>query len=230
MKHPGIFIPRPLAPEPKVCLTPHAEGNVGLLERYEGFFRPAPHDQVRVEKTTNYFENHEARERIAGLLPDVKLIFLLREPVARAYSNWLWSRKNRIETLPFAEAISLEGSRPSPFSPERPHVRPFDYQKRGRYGALAEAWLGSFGRDQIAFYLFEDARDAPRQFVEEVQRFIGVDPWPWDRLRTGVINATEPDQVGLDPKLEARLRERFAPEVAKLAKLTGLDVSPWGYG
>lgn len=212
-----------------MCLTPHENGNSGLLERYEGFFRQASDDQVRVEKTTNYFENHQARERIADLLPDVKLIFLLREPVARAYSNWLWSRKNGLETLSFAEAISLEGNRPSPFSPDRPHVRPFDYQARGRYGTLAEAWLASFGRDQIAFYLFEAARDAPEQFVEEVQRFIGVNPWPWDKLQTGIINATEPDQSGLDPKLEAQLRERFAPEVTQLAKLTGLDVSAWGY-
>jgi hypothetical protein len=228
-KHPGVYVARPIVPEPKVCLTPHPRGNAGLLDRYAYYFTDVPPDLVRIEKTTNYFENDEARERLANLLPDVRFIFIVREPVRRAYSNWLWSRKNGLENLPFAEAIRLEGQRPSPLAPERAHARPFDYMTRGHYGTLAEAWLRRFGADRIAFFVLEQALDEPDVFAAELQRFLGVKPLPWVELRTGKINATEPDPKGLDPALANELRERIAGEVNHFAKVTGVDVSIWGY-
>jgi hypothetical protein len=228
-KHPGVFMARPIIPEPKVCLTPHPEGKSGLLARYATFFSSAPPGSVRVEKTSNYFENDEARERLADLLPDLRLTFILREPVARAYSNWLWSRKNGLETLSFAEAISREGTRVSPLPPERAAARPFDYMIRGRYGTLAERWIEAFGRDRIAFYPFEWAISEPEPFVQHLQRFIGAEPLPWSALETGQINATNPDPAGLDPALAARLREQARPEVERFAAITGVDISVWGY-
>ena len=228
-RHPRVFIPRPFAPEPKVCLTPATAGKAGLLARYDLIFGTAPAGAVRIEKTANYFENSAARNRIADLLPDVKLIFILREPVARAYSNWAWSRQNGLEPLSFAEAILQEGRRVSPFSPEREHVRPFDYMIRGQYGTFAEAWIKDFGRERIAFVLFEDALLNPEVFASRVQLFVGVEPLSWDALRTGKINATEPDTIGLDRGLERALRERIAPEVLSFSRATGIDVSAWGY-
>jgi Sulfotransferase domain len=229
LKHPDVYVAQPIAPEPKVCLTPHPQGNPGLLERYAQFFANTPVGKLRVEKTTNYFENEAARERLAGLLDDVRFVFILREPVARAYSNWLWSRKNGLETLSFEEAIRLEGNRPSPFPPEREHVRPFDYMIRGRYGTFAENWLKSFGNHRVGFFLFEHALEEPEAFVARFQAYLEIEPLPWSILRTGKINATEPDPAGLDPALAKKLRAYIAPEVDRFAQVTGLDVSVWGY-
>lgn len=229
MRHPDVYVARPIAPEPKVCLTPHPLGNIGYLKRYKEYFADIAPEKIRVEKTTNYFENNEARDRLATLLPHVRLIFILREPVARAYSNWLWSCKNGLESLPFSEAIAIEGRRPSPFPPERDYVRPFDYMTRGRYGTFAEGWLRLFGPDRIAFFLFDEAVNNPEPFIAQLQSYIGVRQLPWSALRTGKINATETDPKGLDPMLVAELRERIAPEVHRLAAVTGLDVSTWGY-
>src|SRR5262245_17165069 len=110
-KHPRVYVARPFIPEPKVCLRNHPAGDPGLICHYNEYFAAAPVGQVRVEKTSNYFENDLARERLARLLPQARFVFMLREPVARAYSNWLWSRKNGLETLPFDKAIQLEGRR-----------------------------------------------------------------------------------------------------------------------
>jgi hypothetical protein len=228
-KHPQIYVARPLVPEPKVCLTAHPAGDAGLLERYASYFGDAPRDAVKVEKTTNYFENEDARIRLTRILPESRFIFILREPVARAYSNWLWSRKNGLETLPFAESIEREGQRASPLPPDRAYARPFDYMTRGRYGTLAERWIDAVGRARIAFYLFETAIAEPTEFVAELQDFIGVGRRPWSELQTGQINSTEPDEAGIDRKLKAVLRERIAPEVRRFAQVSGVDVSAWGY-
>lgn len=228
-KHPDVYVARPFIPEPKVCLTPAAAGDAGFRERYAALFASAPGNAVLVEKTSYYLENDKARERLARLLPEARFVFILREPVSRAYSNWLWSRKNGLETLPFAQAIELEGRRPSPLPPEKSYVRPFDYMTRGRYGALAEAWIGAVGRERVAFYVFESVLAGPEDFVSDLQRFVGVEPLPWSKLVTGRINANEPEGEGLDPDLADILHKRIAPEIRRFAHVTGIDVSVWDY-
>ncbi len=227
-KHPDIFVARPVIPEPKICLTPHPDGDSGLLARYAALFADAPPGALLMEKTSNYFENDEARARLARILMGTKFIFILREPVARAYSNWAWSRKNKLETLSFAQALTLEGHRPNPLPPEREYARPFDYFKRGRYGTLARKWIDAIGRERIGFFIFEDAVSEPERFAAYLQEFLGVHARPWSELATGRINAAEPGE-GIEPGLAAELHERFRPEVALFSKVTGVDVSRWGY-
>jgi hypothetical protein len=228
-KHPGVFVARPFIPEPKVLMTPHPDGDAGLLQRYAGFFAAAPPGAVRVEKTSYMLENDEARGRLARLLPDVKLVFILREPVSRAYSNWLWSRKNGLETLSFRDAIAAEGRRPSPLPPDREYARPFDYMARARYAQMAQAWIDAIGRERIAFYIFEDAIAQPEPFVAALQDFVGVERLSWDRLATGVVNANDPVPDRLDAATMGELRRRIAGEMRRFADITGLDVGIWGY-
>ena len=99
-KHPDVFVAKPFIPEPKVCMTPHPDGDAGLLQRYATFFSDAPRRAIRVEKTSYYLENAAARERLVRILPLARFVFILREPVERAYSNWMRSRDNGLETLP----------------------------------------------------------------------------------------------------------------------------------
>lgn len=229
-KHPQIYVAKPFIPEPKVCMRSHSAGDAGLLANYASFFAPAQPGAVLVEKTSAYFENAAARERLARLLPQAQFVFLLREPVARAYSNWSRTRAQGLETLPFEQAIELdERSRPIPLAPELAYARPFDYLGRGRYGTFAQAWIEAVGRGRLFFDLFEAAVAAPEFFVERLQNFIGVEPLPWSYLSTGRVNRGEDDLRSLDPVLTARLRRRFLPEVEQVAQLTGLDVTPWGY-
>jgi hypothetical protein len=229
-KHPQVYVARPFIPEPKVCMTPHPAGDAGLLDRYAAFFAGAPPRSVRVEKTSYYFENDEARERLTRLLPQARFAFILREPVARAYSNWSRSRAQGLETLCFEAALELEErARPVPLPPDRAYARPFDYLTRGQYGTFAQAWINAVGRSRVFFYLFEEAVAAPDRFVEKLQRFIGVEPLPWARIATSRVNAGEHDVRAIDPALVTRLRRRFVPEVERLAELTGLDVTVWGY-
>jgi len=228
-KHPGIFVAQPFIPEPKVCMTPHPDGDVGILRRYADFFRNAPRSSVRIEKTSYYLENAEARERLVRLLPQTKFIFILREPVQRAYSNWMRSRLMGLETLPFEEAIEREHGRASPLPPDKAYARPFDYMTRGRYGTFVEAWIDAVGRERVAIYVLEAVLADPEPFVTDLQRFGGVDPLPWSALVTGRINAIERDTDGPSAQTVAALRQKLRPEVERLAKIADVDVSIWGY-
>lgn len=228
-KHPDVYVGQPFIPEPKVLLGPLADQPEAILERYGALFAPAPPASVLVEKTSYYLENAQARTRFAQLLPSSKIIFILRDPLARAYSNWLWSTKNGLETLPFEDAIRCEGTRPSPMPPERSYAQPFDYVARGRYGSFVGAWIDALGADRVAVYQFEAAMEAPGPFVRDLQTFVGVAALPWERLETGVVNATDNRGDGPQPLIAHEIRQRLAPEMARLKDLTGLDISRWGY-
>lgn len=228
-KHPSIYVARPFIPEPKVCMTPHPDGDAGLRQRYVEFFSSAPPEAVRIEKTSYYLENADARERLVRIVPEAKFVFMLREPVERAYSNWMRSRLNGLETLPFEQAVELEGRRESPLPPHQSYARPFDYLSRGRYGALIEPWIKAVGRERVAIYVFEAAVAAPGRFVADLQRFVGVDPLPWSSLVTGKINAIDRGSDGLHPDTAVALREKMRHEVERLARIADVDVSIWGY-
>src|SRR5688572_16204892 len=57
------------------------------LDWYASLFEPARDDQVVGEDSTTYLASERAPARVRALLPDVRLVFLLRDPVERAYSH-----------------------------------------------------------------------------------------------------------------------------------------------
>lgn len=227
-KHPDVFVARPMIPEPKVLFADPGVGDAGILARYAAVFADAPDDSVRIEKTSNYLESEIARIRFGRLLLKTRMLFILRDPIARAYSNWRWSRKNGLEVLSFTEALSREGRRSDPFNGTRPHARPFDYLARSRYGSLALRWIELVGRDRLCFVTLEDALENPERFVEKVQAFVGIRRLPWSALATGPINCTQHSEP-LSRELMAVLRKQLQSEMMLLESCAGVEVSRWGY-
>jgi LPS sulfotransferase NodH len=224
-RHSAVVIARPLIPEPKVFMTPDAE-----RRGYGPFFDAADTGRVRGEKTSYYLESDDARKAIAAALPDVRMVFIVREPIERALSNWRWSRQNGIETLSFEAAVE-QPDRPSPLPADRAYARPFDYLSRGEYARMARAWHDALGPEQVGFYVFERLIADPDATLRGIQEFVGVDPEPLGPLPTVLGNETSPqDGNVVDPEVRERLRERYRPEVDEFAALTGADVSLWGYG
>lgn len=227
-RHPAVHVAKPYVPEVKVFMGAEAAA-AEYQARYAALFAEARPGQRLGEKTSYYLENEDALDRIRRIVPEVRMIFLVREPAARAYSNYLWTRKNGLEPLSFAEAIRLDGARPSPLPPERAYARPYDYLRRGEYDVFARRWLDALGPARVAFYLYEELIGRPERVVPTMQRFIGVEPRPLDDASIGIINSAREMGPPLDPALALILKRRFSDSVHRFAALTGLDVSCWGY-
>jgi hypothetical protein len=226
--HPDIEMAKPWRPEAKVFLREEA-GPAAYRARYSQWFGPEHVGKLRGEKTTNYFESAEAPARVAAALPAARLVFVLREPVERAYSNWLWSRMNGLEDLPFAEAIELEGGREDPLPAEQSHARPHDYLARADYVRFAGRWIEAIGREKVGFWLYEDLFTRNDEVLAAIQRFAGAEPHELPERPRGLVNEARSTGADLDPELRARLRARIAPLIDGLSDLTGLDLSAWGY-
>lgn len=227
-RHPQVSMAQPLIPEPKVFMT-HEQSASFYIDRYRALFGGAPDGAVCGEKTSYYLESIQARDLIHSLLPEVRLLFIVREPVARAYSNYLWTRQNGLETLSYEDAIAAEGRRDSPLPPEKSYVRPFDYLSRSQYAALARPYLQLFGADRVRFLLYEDIAVRPAQLWLEIQNFLGLAPVIWQDLDAGVVNSAKDTGAAIRPETATRLRERMRPFVDEFHQLTGLDLSSWGY-
>ena len=226
-RHPQIAMARPLTPEPKFFLIDELYER-GLAYYAATWFDPLPSDMVYGEKSTNYLESATACERIARDLPDVRLIFLLRDPVERAHSNYLWSKRNGLESESFARALALESDRERTMPEKLRYARPHAYFSRGLYAELLRPWLDRFPREHVLVLRSEDVETAPRMIAQTLHRFIGVPERPDLADGLGTINAANPGgSPPIDPAIRAELRERYREPNANLARLLGPSFVGW---
>jgi hypothetical protein len=101
------------------------------------------------EKTTSYIESKIAADRIAKHFPDSFIIFMLRDPIQRAISNYHFSCHHGLEKLSFRDALDAEPGRIKQFKNPTVSVCPFAYQARGHYIRYIESWAQNFPRSQL---------------------------------------------------------------------------------
>jgi Sulfotransferase family len=181
LRHPQLFLPE--TKEPKFFLTdgppPNRGGpgdvqtyqeNVWRRSDYEALFAPAPPGTLRGEATPFYLYSRPAQLRIHQLVPEVKLILVLRDPIDRAHSNWthLWAAGLESEAN-FLRACELEPQRRAagwaPF---------WHYTGLGQYGGQLQHLLGLFPRQQILIVRYRDLRDSAASTLDRVCAFLGV--------------------------------------------------------
>lgn len=217
---------KPLKPEPKFFLVDHLYAQ-GLRSYSDRWFADVPADRMAGEKSTDYLESAAAAERIARDLPGVKLVFILREPADRAFSNFAWTRMNGIETEDFATALQLETERDRTLPERWKFARPFSYFSRGLYADLLVEYLNRFPREQVLALKFEDIVRDPAGLAERLHRFIGVMPRPQDADGLGVINPSEKRGVAMNEDVKRTLQARYAGPNRRLAALLGPDFTLW---
>jgi hypothetical protein len=226
-RHPQIAMAEPIVPEPKFFLVEEL-WQLGIDYYSAKWFAFLPAGRVLGEKSTNYLESPEVAERIQRTLPEVKLVFLLRNPVDRAYSNYLWSRQNGLESETFERALVLEEQRERDLAPDLRYVRPHAYFSRGLYAEHLVRFYDRFSREQILVLRFEDLRRRPEDIAAAFHRFLGVTEMPASARDLGRVNAARCSQSEpLSPLLRRRLAERYSAANFRLAALLGPDFGIW---
>jgi hypothetical protein len=186
------------------------------------------------EASPQYIFNPVSLDRIRRVLPGVKLVAILRDPIERAISHHRFVSDIGFETLPFAEALDAEpkrlARRPGE-SDEEYHIRPditrFSYLARGRYAEQLQRVVDIFGRDRLHVMCFETFVQDPRTHFGELLAFLGLPQC--DDIRFSQYHASDRSRPELTPELLKRLREHFAPQNAALREQFG-DIFPWARG
>ena len=122
------------------------------------------------EKSTEYIECPEAPLRIERTLKDPKIIVVLRNPIHRAFSNFLWSRKNDLEPCrDFHTAIRKELSRNLMYSTCEP--RWWTYVQRGFYVDQLVRWVSK--QFDIHYLFYPQFIMDPRETATSLGKFLG---------------------------------------------------------
>jgi hypothetical protein len=182
----------------------------------------------RGEVTPIYLYWPNALERIAAYNPDVRLIFIFRDPIQRAWSHWRMETQRGFDDAPFSWAIR-QGRQRVLDDPDTPGFhRVFSYVERGFYGAQLARALSIFPAEQILNLRSEDLDEKPTETMRLIAHHLGLrhgyDEIAPLRANVGVRTGIEPSISGADKVL---LSELYKSDLRAFAELSGLDVSQW---
>lgn len=186
-----------LAEHPDVVASRRKETNffrepAGTLEAYAQQFPQQPAARVVMEASPAYLgEADTVAPRIHTLLPDVKLLFIVREPASRLLSsfNFHRARLNLPETLSFTEYVRLsldyadavlQGDDPAargPLALEDWYLKVLLF---GCYARSLERYYEYFPRSRVAVMFYDDLNADPRGFMQRLGAFLELDPAFWD--------------------------------------------------
>lgn len=141
-------------------------------EWYENQLIAHKNEDVKIigEKTPTYSYQKNVAQRIYNCYPNVKLIWIFRNPVARCYSNYLHAVRLGADDLSFKQAIEYEEKR------KQKNIF-LAYKDRSIYYTQVEHFLKFFPKDQMHFILFEELINPSlrRKIFRDLFAFLGVD-------------------------------------------------------
>ena len=174
------------------------------------------------EATPIYMYWTPAARRIKQYNPSIKLIFILRNPIDRAYSHYNWARRvMEKESLPFSAAIRLEGLRRLENFPLQ--SRSHSYVDRGYYARQIKYLLRYFPLSQMLFVRNEDLRRNHSATLDRIFGFLEV-------RRAHSIQPAEIYSNRYEPMSSSDrtyLLAKFNDDIKELQVLLGSDFSDW---
>lgn len=165
--HPGIYIPWK---KELHFFDNDSNFNKGI-QWYTKQFSRADKDSITGESTPIYMYLDKVPVRIAGAIPSVRIIFILRNPVERAWSHYWDSVKRGRESLSFKEAIMAEPARLKMGENEK---RFYSYIDRGYYIEQIKRYLDYFPRNQMHFILSDKLKTDTSAELKYLIRFLGI--------------------------------------------------------
>lgn len=198
------------------------------LKSYERLFDPVQsRHRAWGEASTIYLYHPSTAERIYNLIPDAKIIAILRNPIGRAYSSYQHLVRDGYETLSFEEALDQEEARRQA---NWQHL--YHYTRQSIYAPQLQPYLDLFPREQLRIYLYDDFRDSPQSILKDVYQFLEVDDtveidteqrWniagkPRNQSINRFLNTRQPLKELIKPLISFSVRKKV------MAQLTYLNV------
>jgi len=142
--------------------------NVGTwklgLDWYRAHFADAGDAQVVGESTPEYAKCTVFRgvpERMVRVIPDARLLYILRDPIERMISQWVHLYASGREGRPLARALGAGGHN--------------QYLEASRYAMQAKRYLEYFPRKSLYLTTMEELKEEPQGTLRGIFEFLGVD-------------------------------------------------------
>jgi hypothetical protein len=203
------------------------------------------------DSSPGYLKNQQAPKRIKNVLGEAKILFCLRNPIDRAFSQWWMEYANGWITHEFKNVFYHHPDYDRLIAP-------------GFYADHLERWGQYFHDDQIHVALFDDFVDDNAAFAEEIYSFLSVDPSyelsivgeqineartedhpavaaarrylpRWIKRPISPLYQTVSDRLesrdkydeGMDPNVRKGLEVQYGDDIRRLSERLGRDLNHW---
>lgn len=223
--HPDVFVPERKEPSfyafdgldaAEIAANPVFSIAVTDAKEYEQLFEERRGERIAGEVSPEYLKNPRCAERLWRVLPEARLVAILRDPAERAFSDYLMYRRDGRESAArFAEALDLQVERCAKGEATG------QYLLTGLYGQQLQLYYDRFAADRI-LVLRQDDLTADRDAVMcELATFLGVEASGFaeaqvDSNRSGVPTSLV-SRVGYAARSRARFARHLVPEGIKRA-------------
>ena len=202
-QHPDIYLPTPQRPEPNFFHYTDKFSH-GVDWWLETWFSAVEDERAVGERSSLILTSDLAARRMHECVPEIKIIFCLRNPVERAWANYRFSVLEGLEPLTFREALLHERERTAAATGRWAEVQPHAYVTRSTYSHHLREFFELFGEDQILLIKSEALGQNPGEHLRRACRFLGVDE---DIELLVPPNFTSPSVV--DAAVQAEMRAHF---------------------
>jgi hypothetical protein len=220
------------------------------LEWYESYFNKYQNEKAVGEKSPSYFFSKDVPSRIKKNLPDVKLLFIFREPIKRAYSQY-WHNVRHAREKAATFEIAVENELKDMENDD------YIYLKISNYIMHLKTWEKHFPKSKMFFLTLENLnKDVLREILEFLEvdssfdfgelkkfniggsvrskslakfaqnRLIKKIPYLSEGIKRG-LNMRRGKTPEINPDTRKKLKKLFEPYNIELAEFTGLDLSAW---
>lgn len=185
---------RYLSDHPQICPSRTKElqfflSSTPILQNYQDEFGSKSGATITLEASPQYMdEGPDVVQRIHNLLPTAKLIFLLREPVARLrsfFESYQSRDSDLVKGYEFTsfvdDALNASANKNQEFQREL---------NRGCYADHLEHWLSVFEPRQIHVLFFDALSRDSRKAVQDICSFAALDPSIYDQYQFNIENKT----------------------------------------
>lgn len=139
------------------------------LDSYLSLFANASNEIAIGESSTAYLANKSSATKIADFNPEMKIIAILRNPIKRAYSNYLMYKRWGFEKRSFKKAVFDEIN-----GKHLQYPQGMRYLTLGKYSESLQEFYSVFPKSQIKIFLFEDFKNKTENMMKEIYSFLGV--------------------------------------------------------
>lgn len=186
-------------------------------EEYLELFEDGADRPIRGEASPSYLAHPPVAERIRGKVPDANIIVMLRDPVERAYSHFLFQERKNARFSDFLDSVLRDIGRYEVTPPEERLDAYFNgklmlFGEMGCYADQVQRYIETFGRENVHVILLEHLKEDEIGELERLAEFLGVDPAPLTQIDAESHNAYRgpPNRFAkflqTDPRVKAAAR------------------------
>lgn len=214
LRHPDIGMPH--GKEAHFWNTFHGDSNpeARVAQYLSAYMDPA---KVQGEITPAYaMLPLETVQRIHAMAPDLRLIYLLRNPVERAWSSACMALGRAELTIDDVDDRWF-----------LTHFQSRGSLARGDYAACIRTWRQVFSAEQLLILDYADVVDAPEHLLAQVAQHVGVDPACAELYSDCHERVFAGEQQAFPSRFRERLLEIYRPGIRELEEMLDQDFSHW---